>query len=249
MPFQSNHDNDNGNNNQQLHQHNNDVSDSGQSFMSSSSSSSDGNSIDSLEEQSAVQQSAQNIVDQALSESLLQSTQAIGLVNGIIESEKEILDEEGDINSKSDLQRSESRDQAALTEKETAMQRPEVEQSTPTLSATEKEPEINTSSSNYQTRDTKVDSKHQEPELEPDSLSSVENNAHTGNIENTKPLGKSTLKQVNNNNNNIDEDQLGGLNLNMTASEMRELLSRRKKFDPKKAQMNIRQKYEIIQQM
>lgn len=40
-----------------------------------------------------------------------------------------------------------------------------------------------------------------------------------------------------------------GLNLNMTASEMRELLARRKKFDPKKAQMNIRQKYEIIQQM
>lgn len=46
------------------------------------------------------------------------------------------------------------------------------------------------------------------------------------------------------NNNNYS-----GLNLNMTASEMRELLARRKKFDPKKAQMNIRQKYEIIQQM
>lgn len=40
-----------------------------------------------------------------------------------------------------------------------------------------------------------------------------------------------------------------GLNLNMTAAEMRELIARRKKFDPKKAQMNIRQKYEIIQQM
>lgn len=40
-----------------------------------------------------------------------------------------------------------------------------------------------------------------------------------------------------------------GLNFNMTASEMRELIARRKKFDPKKAQMNIRQKYEIIQQM
>lgn len=54
---------------------------------------------------------------------------------------------------------------------------------------------------------------------------------------------KTTLTQANNNNN------YSGLNLNMTASEMRELLSRRKKFDPKKAQMNIRQKYEIIQQM
>lgn len=40
-----------------------------------------------------------------------------------------------------------------------------------------------------------------------------------------------------------------GLNLNMTASEMRELIARRKKYDAKKAQMNIRQKYEIIQQM
>lgn len=54
-----------------------------------------------------------------------------------------------------------------------------------------------------------------------------------------------TPTQANNNNNN----DYSGLNLNMTASEMRELLARRKKFDPKKAQMNIRQKYEIIQQM
>lgn len=52
---------------------------------------------------------------------------------------------------------------------------------------------------------------------------------------------KSTLS---NNNNNY-----GGLNLNMSASEMREHLARRKKFDPKKTGMNIMQKYEIIQQM
>lgn len=48
---------------------------------------------------------------------------------------------------------------------------------------------------------------------------------------------------------NSNGNSYSGLNLNMTASEMRELLARRKKFDPKKAQMNIRQKYEIIQQM
>lgn len=39
------------------------------------------------------------------------------------------------------------------------------------------------------------------------------------------------------------------LGLNMTAREMRLLISRRKKVDPKKAQINIRQKYEIIQKM
>lgn len=50
-------------------------------------------------------------------------------------------------------------------------------------------------------------------------------------------------------NSQINNNNYSGLNLNMTASEMRELLARRKKFDPKKAQMNIRQKYEIIQQM
>lgn len=52
-----------------------------------------------------------------------------------------------------------------------------------------------------------------------------------------------TSPQQHNNNN------YSGLNLNMTASQMRELIASRKKFDPKKAQMNIRQKYEIIQQM
>lgn len=39
------------------------------------------------------------------------------------------------------------------------------------------------------------------------------------------------------------------LNLNMSASEMRQILAARKKKDPKKAQMDIRQKFEIIQQM
>lgn len=42
---------------------------------------------------------------------------------------------------------------------------------------------------------------------------------------------------------------MGGLNLNMSASEMRQMLANRRKKDPKKEQMDIRQKYEIIQQM
>ncbi|KAG8195498.1 hypothetical protein JTE90_010801 [Oedothorax gibbosus] len=41
----------------------------------------------------------------------------------------------------------------------------------------------------------------------------------------------------------------GVLNLNMSASEMRQMLANRRKKDPKKEQMDIRQKYEIIQQM
>jgi len=41
----------------------------------------------------------------------------------------------------------------------------------------------------------------------------------------------------------------GGLNLNMSASEMRQILAQRKKHDPKKAQMDLRQKYDMIQQM
>uniref|UniRef100_A0A6G1S7S1 Na(+)/H(+) exchange regulatory cofactor NHE-RF1 n=1 Tax=Aceria tosichella TaxID=561515 RepID=A0A6G1S7S1_9ACAR len=57
---------------------------------------------------------------------------------------------------------------------------------------------------------------------------------------------KQALESVGNSNNN---NNYSGLNLNMTASQMRELIASRKKFDPKKAQMNIRQKYEIIQQM
>ncbi|XP_055944787.1 Na(+)/H(+) exchange regulatory cofactor NHE-RF1-like [Argiope bruennichi] len=41
----------------------------------------------------------------------------------------------------------------------------------------------------------------------------------------------------------------GMLNLNMSASEMRQMLANRRKKDPKKEPMDIRQKYEIIQQM
>lgn len=39
------------------------------------------------------------------------------------------------------------------------------------------------------------------------------------------------------------------LNLNMTASEMRQLIAQRKKKDAKKANLDLREKYEIIQQM
>lgn len=39
------------------------------------------------------------------------------------------------------------------------------------------------------------------------------------------------------------------LNLNMTAQEMRALLATRKKYDPKKESMDLRQKYNIIQDM
>ncbi|XP_022251023.1 Na(+)/H(+) exchange regulatory cofactor NHE-RF1-like [Limulus polyphemus] len=39
------------------------------------------------------------------------------------------------------------------------------------------------------------------------------------------------------------------LNLNMSASEMRQLLSARRKRDPRKEQMDMREKYHIIQQM
>ena len=39
------------------------------------------------------------------------------------------------------------------------------------------------------------------------------------------------------------------LNLNMTASQMRQMLAQKKKLDVKKAQIDLRQKYEIIQQM
>lgn len=78
--------------------------------------------------------------------------------------------------------------------------------------------------------------------------SQLENNSPLHHEDSLKQETKQQQQQVNNTatttNNNYS-----GLNLNMTASEMRELIARRKKFDPKKAQMNIRQKYEIIQQM
>lgn len=76
--------------------------------------------------------------------------------------------------------------------------------------------------------------------------------ALTNSNNNSAEVKSSNLQKFNNNNapttNNLSSN-FSGLNLNMTASEMKELLARRKKFDPKKAQMNIRQKYEIIQQM
>lgn len=41
----------------------------------------------------------------------------------------------------------------------------------------------------------------------------------------------------------------GDLNLNMSAAEMRQLIAARRKHDPKKIQMDLRKKYDIIQQM
>jgi len=40
-----------------------------------------------------------------------------------------------------------------------------------------------------------------------------------------------------------------GLNLNMSASEMRALIAQRKKYDPKKENLDVRKKYNIIQEM
>lgn len=70
-------------------------------------------------------------------------------------------------------------------------------------------------------------------------------------VSNNIPIEQPQVEQKNSQagSTNSNNNNYSGLNLNMTASEMRELLARRKKFDPKKAQMNIRQKYEIIQQM
>ena len=88
--------------------------------------------------------------------------------------------------------------------------------------------------------------------------------ADDGNKSSNKVENNNNVKQPNKNSNETSEptadnkrqqsvqkttNNYTGLNLNMTASEMRELIASRKKFDPKKAQMNIRQKYEIIQQM
>lgn len=50
---------------------------------------------------------------------------------------------------------------------------------------------------------------------------------------------------------NNNDSSTFDLNLNMSASEMRKMLSQRKnrKIEAKKAQLDLRQKYEIIQQM
>lgn len=45
-----------------------------------------------------------------------------------------------------------------------------------------------------------------------------------------------------------DSDMLQ-MSLNMSVSEMRQMLAQKKKHDPKKAQIDLKQKYEIIQQM
>lgn len=80
-------------------------------------------------------------------------------------------------------------------------------------------------------------------------VQTINNNNNNNNLNsinaasNEKPANSGNRNGSNSNNNYY------GLNLNMTASEMRELLARRKKFDAKKAQMNIRQKYEMIQRM
>jgi len=42
---------------------------------------------------------------------------------------------------------------------------------------------------------------------------------------------------------------LDELNLNMSVSEMRQLLASRKKNDPKKAQLDLKTKYNILQHM
>ncbi|KAH9521145.1 hypothetical protein DERF_004817 [Dermatophagoides farinae] len=47
----------------------------------------------------------------------------------------------------------------------------------------------------------------------------------------------------------IVSNQNGELNLNMTAAEMRQLIAQRKKQDVKSTQIDLRKKYEIIQQM
>lgn len=48
-----------------------------------------------------------------------------------------------------------------------------------------------------------------------------------------------------------DESAQNGsrLNLNLSASEMKKIISQRKKYDPKKVQMDLKEKYEIIQQL
>lgn len=227
---------------QQIHQNNNqDASDSGQSFMSSSSSSSsDGHSIDSLEEQSAIEQSAQNVVNQALNEGIvIQSTKSAAAVNATTHDKHE------EANANISPVQHEPDQESDFINKEPLLENNDVKKS-PTTSETADE-RIETKKSILSNNQVLTTQKP-EPDIEPDSLTSVEN-APIAIVESNKQISKPTLKQQVNSNNNNNIDELGGLNLNMTASEMRELLSRRKKFDPKKAQINIRQKYEIIQQM
>lgn len=96
--------------------------------------------------------------------------------------------------------------------------------------------------------DTQVNNNNNNNNLEDSHRDEQPTNAMTKIITNAhhqKQAMESSGGSATTNNNNISS----GLNLNMTASQMRELIASRKKFDPKKVQMNIRQKYEIIQQM
>lgn len=98
------------------------------------------------------------------------------------------------------------------------------------------------------------ESKQSQTPINVNLLSSINNSKSkqliTNSINNNNNISNPSdnEKKLNGSNNNHG-NHFGGLNLNMTASEMRELLARRKKFDAKKAQMNIRQKYDIIQRM
>ncbi|XP_015919253.2 Na(+)/H(+) exchange regulatory cofactor NHE-RF1 [Parasteatoda tepidariorum] len=81
---------------------------------------------------------------------------------------------------------------------------------------------------------TPMDSNASIPDSPHSTKSSRSTNSVGGNSNQNGPLGQL-------------ED--GVLNLNMSASEMRQMLANRRKKDPKKEPMDIRQKYEIIQQM
>lgn len=75
------------------------------------------------------------------------------------------------------------------------------------------------------------------------SINECRTNLEEADIKDTSILNKTLWLDTCNNNNSAN------LNLNMTAKEMRKILSSRKKVDAKKAQIDIRQKYEIIQKM
>lgn len=216
--------------------------------MSSSSSSSDANSIDSLDDQTA--RSARNIVDQAIKESInIQADQ--NRKNQQVKQEVATMNRDEDSEQKLALSRNNN-----IVEQSTRQDQNE----SPVQASQD-------SNKNFVDKQTQIkslltgqivsqkDQQQHQPQQPNSLINDTANKTETLN-QNVEPMSASN-KQVDNqlktnirkpmNNNN--DDNLTGLNLNMTASEMRELLARRKKFDPKKAQINIRQKYEIIQQM
>ncbi|RWS13434.1 Na(+)/H(+) exchange regulatory cofactor NHE-RF2-like protein [Dinothrombium tinctorium] len=79
--------------------------------------------------------------------------------------------------------------------------------------------------------------------FETSSDRSHHSNSVTGSVPGSPSSTKSSTKS------SATSKDGGDLNLNMSASEMRQILAQRKKNDPKKAQIDLRQKYEIIQQM